>query len=224
MWTERVHSGKSLKGPRDARSHRLCPQQGDSDGTEQRPWVERRGTARQAREAITCTLVCPSASHTELAEPHGVLGFGTMTGSVTDRPRPEQRGRRLESLPCSPLQALRCSTCLSAPADAALAAGVPGPVTPPCSRPPLSQLPAVCSSAGGGSGPATQSALGSVPSPAYTLTSAALALNRGGHVLHRMGGHSATHRNPNPSLTDCLPSAQKTYMAAWRLPPWAAQI
>lgn len=120
MWTERVHSGKSLKGPRDARSHRLCPQQGDSDGTEQRPWVERRGTARQAREAITCMLVCPSASHTELAEPHGVLGFGTMTGSVTDRPRPEQRGRRLVTavFPSAsppllhlPLSTCRCRTC-----------------------------------------------------------------------------------------------------------------
>lgn len=116
--------------------------------------------------------------------PHGARGTSRPwlwhhDCSVTDRPRPEQQGRRLESLPCSsasppllhlPLSTCRCRTC---------GRGVPGPVTPPA----LARHSA--SSRGlfqcrGGSGPATQSALGICPSPAYTLTSAALALNRGG--------------------------------------------
>lgn len=88
--------------------------------------------------------------------------------------------------------------------------GSQGPVTLPCS-PPLSQLPAVCSSAGGGFlGPGYAVSLGSVPPPAYTLTSAALALNRG--VWPCMGwAATQLNRNPNPSLTDCLPSAQNIH-------------
>lgn len=109
--------------------------------------------------------------------PHGVLGFGTMTGSSHRQPRPEQ-GRRLESLPCS-LQALRLLHL--PPQHLQMPHGVsPAVLSPPSllSRPATQPAPR--------SVPVSvalvlpQSALGSVPSPAYTLTPAVTALNRGG--------------------------------------------